>query len=63
MDFTTAVSDADQRVHYQRSIESLEEIYRDRGVPKDVEADYNTVVGRAVLASELEYVQNILKNQ
>ena len=28
MDFTTAVSDADQRVHYQRSIESLEEEIR-----------------------------------
>ena len=49
--------------YFQLSIESLEEIYRDMGVPKDVDVDYNTVVGRAVLASELEYVQNILKNQ
>ena len=28
MDFTTAVSDADQIVHYQRSIEALEEEIR-----------------------------------
>ena len=49
--------------YFQLSIESLEAIYRDMGVPKDVDADYNTVVGRSELAAELEYVQSVLKNQ
>ena len=49
--------------YFQLSIESLEEIYRDMGVPKDVDADYNTTVGRSELAAELEYIQNVLKNQ
>jgi len=49
--------------YFQLAIESVEQIYRDMGTPKNLQMDINTVVGRAELAAELEYLQNILKNQ
>ena len=49
--------------YFQLAIESVEQIYRDMDIPKNLQMDINTVVGRAELAAELEYLQNILKNQ
>ena len=49
--------------YFQLSVESTEQIYRDIGTPKNITADITTTVGRAELAAELEYLQNILKNQ